>query len=448
MPDRTKYDIDFRPESYWDDPVQMLLANIKGEHRRRNALELIREGRLDALEQWLISEKLSPELRELAGRIHPMFMGGEYLPDCEQGEVEVARVSLESTTADVISIRAKRDGDVIKYQIVDEYESEFEFAPTSSKEPLTLGELISLMDSVEYSSEDGGLQGPRGLTTFFRDSNLQSYSHHWDSGLERNIYYPDEILHDGARRLVDFVTVTSSYYPELVLWYREEAQEWLNQHLQPRLTFDIHVTAAEKLFAATAKPEAGVTDQAIALTLIQADLGECTRCALAGEGRKVIVFGEGNPNPELMFVGECPSVTDDEQGRPFVGRAGELLNNMILAMGLERKQTYLTNIVKCRPPEARAPLGEECEACLPFLFRQIEVICPKVIIALGRCAAGLTGLIEPLSNLRGRLYDLHGTPLAITYHPAYLLRNPSLKKGAWKDLQVVMRHLKLPLPTR
>lgn len=446
MPEKTKYNIAFRPESYWADPVQMLLANIKGEHRHRKALELIRERQLDALEEWLLSENLSPELRDIAGRIHPMFMGGEYLPDCDHGQVEIARVSLDSTTADVISIRANRDGDGINYQIVDEYESEFEFAPTGSKEPLNLGELISLIDSVKFSSEDEDMRRPKGLTNSFRESNLQSYTCHWDSKLERNIYYTDESLYKGALKLVDFVTVSSNFYPELAFWYCEEAQEWLDQCSNVKPAFDIHVAAAEKRFADTPKPENGLKDQTAALKLIQADLGECTRCALAHSGRKTIVFGEGSPNSELMLVGEAPGIAEDEQGRPFVGSAGELLNNMIRTMGLERKQVYLANIVKCRPPANRVPFEEECETCLPFLFRQIEAICPKAILAMGRVAAGLTGLIEPFTNLRGRLYDFHGVPLIVTHHPGYLLHNHNLKKEAWKDLKVLMRHLNLPGP--
>lgn len=212
MPDKSKYNLTFRPQSYWDDPLRTLLANIKGEHRRRTALDLIRQGRLDALEQWLVAERLPDRVRELAGQIHPMFMGGEYLPDFAEGEVEIARVSLESTTSDVISIRAKRKSGAIDYRIVDEYESAFKFAPKVSKEPLTLGELITLIDCVEYQDSDGS----KGLTNSFRDSNFEAYR--------------SEDASQRARELVDFVRVTSSFYPELERWYRHEAQEWLEEH--------------------------------------------------------------------------------------------------------------------------------------------------------------------------------------------------------------------------
>ena len=203
------------------------------------------------------------------------------------------------------------------------------------------------------------------------------------------------------------------------------------------------ITAPEDLFAAP-KPEAGVADRAKALRLIQEDLGECTRCALARLGRKTIVFGEGNPNAELMFVGEGPGADEDEQGRPFVGRAGQLLNKMIEAMGLKREQVYIANVVKCRPPGNRTPEREEIETCSPFLLRQIAVIQPKAIVALGAVAARcLLGLNEPMARLRGRWFDFRGTRLAVTYHPAFLLRDPRQKKETWKDLQMVMEYLGL-----
>jgi len=203
------------------------------------------------------------------------------------------------------------------------------------------------------------------------------------------------------------------------------------------------VIAPDDLFAAP-KPEAGVTDRAAALCLINEDLGECTRCALSRLGRKTIVFGEGNPDAELMFVGEGPGADEDEQGRPFVGRAGQLLNKMIEAMGLKREQVYIANVVKCRPPGNRTPESQEIETCSPFLLRQIAVIQPKAIVALGAVAARcLLGLNEPMARLRGRWFDFRGTRLAVTYHPAFLLRDPRQKKEAWKDLQMVMEYLGL-----
>jgi len=203
------------------------------------------------------------------------------------------------------------------------------------------------------------------------------------------------------------------------------------------------IIAPDDLFAAT-KPEAATTDRAEALRLIKEDLGECTRCVLSRLGRKTIVFGEGNPNAELMFVGEGPGADEDEQGRPFVGRAGQLLNKMIEAMGLKREQVYIANVVKCRPPGNRTPEREETETCSPFLLRQIAVIQPKAIVALGAVAARcLLGLNEPMAKLRGRWFDFRGTRLAVTYHPAFLLRDPRQKKETWKDLQMVMDYLGL-----
>jgi DNA polymerase len=203
------------------------------------------------------------------------------------------------------------------------------------------------------------------------------------------------------------------------------------------------IITPEDLFAAP-KPETGVTDRAEALRLIKEDLGECTRCVLSRLGRKTIVFGEGNPDADLMFVGEGPGADEDEQGRPFVGRAGQLLNKMIEAMGLKREQVYIANVVKCRPPGNRTPEREEIETCSPFLLRQIAVIQPKAIVALGAVAARcLLGLNESMAKLRGRWFDFRSTRLAVTYHPAFLLRDPRQKKETWKDLQMVMEFLGL-----
>ena len=191
-----------------------------------------------------------------------------------------------------------------------------------------------------------------------------------------------------------------------------------------------------------------ITDRTAALRAIREDIGDCTRCALHKQ-RKNIVFGVGDPNAELMFVGEAPGADEDEQGEPFVGRAGQLLNNMINAMGLRREQVYIANIAKCRPPGNRQPEREECETCMPFLLRQIQVVRPKVIVALGAVSAkNLLGLNDSMMNLRGRFYDFRDTKLVVTYHPAFLLRDPRQKKEAWKDLQMVMQFLQLPIPSK
>ena len=179
-----------------------------------------------------------------------------------------------------------------------------------------------------------------------------------------------------------------------------------------------------------------------ALRAIREDIGDCTRCPLHKQGRKQIVFGVGNPRAEIMFVGEAPGADEDQQGEPFVGRAGQLLNNMISAMGIRRQDVYIANIIKCRPPGNRTPEREECDTCSPFLMRQIEVVKPKMIVALGAVAAKtLLGVNDAMVNLRGQIYDFKNTKLAVTYHPAYLLRDPRQKKEAWKDLQMVMRYL-------
>ena len=190
-----------------------------------------------------------------------------------------------------------------------------------------------------------------------------------------------------------------------------------------------------------------VENKPTALKAIREVIGDCTRCKLHKQGRKQIVFGVGNPNAELMFVGEAPGADEDQQGEPFVGRAGQLLNNMITAMGLRREDVYIANVIKCRPPGNRTPEREECETCAPFLMRQIDVIKPKVIVALGAVAAkNLLGLNDSMANLRGRFYDFRGTRLAVTYHPAFLLRDPRQKKEAWKDLQMVMQTMGLAAP--
>jgi uracil-DNA glycosylase len=207
-----------------------------------------------------------------------------------------------------------------------------------------------------------------------------------------------------------------------------------------------YVSTEQDMFAPS-KPEAGVTDPLKALRIIREDLGDCTRCVLHKQGRKQIVFGVGNPKADLMFIGEAPGADEDQQGEPFVGRAGQLLNNMIKAMGLRREDVYIANIIKCRPPGNRTPERDECETCSPFLMRQIAVIKPKVIVALGAVAAKtLLAVNAPMAELRGRWYDFRGTKLAVTYHPAFLLRDPRQKKEAWKDLQRVMKELGLSMP--
>jgi DNA polymerase len=191
-----------------------------------------------------------------------------------------------------------------------------------------------------------------------------------------------------------------------------------------------------------------VQERAAALQFLRDEIGDCTRCALH-KGRHTIVFADGSPTARLMFVGEGPGADEDAQGLPFVGRAGQLLNNMIAAMGLKREEVYIANVVKCRPPGNRTPEPEEANTCSPFLFRQIDVVRPQVLVALGATAATyLLGARQPLAGLRGRVHAFRGMSLIVTYHPAFLLRDPRQKKEAWADLQIAMKELGLRAPGR
>jgi len=175
-----------------------------------------------------------------------------------------------------------------------------------------------------------------------------------------------------------------------------------------------------------------------ALAAVRADIGDCTRCKLHGLGRRQIVFGVGNPQADLMFVGEAPGADEDVQGIPFVGRAGQLLTKIIEAIELTRDDVYIANVIKCRPPQNRNPDPDEVETCEPFLFRQVDVINPPVIVALGTFAArALLRTLDPISRLRGRVYEYRGAKLIPTFHPAYLLRNPASKREVWEDMKLV-----------
>ena len=189
--------------------------------------------------------------------------------------------------------------------------------------------------------------------------------------------------------------------------------------------------------------------KAAALLALREHIGDCTRCPLAYAGRHTIVFADGDPAADLMFVGEGPGADEDATGVPFVGKAGQLLNNMIGAMGLTRESVYIANIVKCRPPKNRVPEPIEANTCSQFLLQQIDIVQPKVIVALGSTAATyLLGVKQSLTNLRGQWHDVRGAKCAVTYHPAFLLRDPRQKGEAWKDLQRVMVELNLKPPTR
>jgi DNA polymerase len=176
----------------------------------------------------------------------------------------------------------------------------------------------------------------------------------------------------------------------------------------------------------------------VTLLGIREDLGDCRRCKLHTLGRKQIVFGVGNQNADLMFVGEAPGADEDIQGEPFVGRAGQLLTKIIEAMEMKREDVYIANLIKCRPPGNRNPEPDEVEQCEPFLLRQIDLIKPKVIVALGKFAAqALLRTTEPITRLRGREFTYRDAILMPTYHPAYLLRTPSAKREVWEDMKRV-----------
>jgi DNA polymerase len=182
-----------------------------------------------------------------------------------------------------------------------------------------------------------------------------------------------------------------------------------------------------------------------ALVAVRADIGDCTRCKLHTLGRSQIVFGVGNPQADLMFVGEAPGADEDIQGVPFVGRAGQLLTKIIEAIGLKREDVYIANVIKCRPPQNRNPEPDEVEKCEPFLFQQIDIIKPKVIVALGKFGAQtLLRTLDPISRLRGRVFEYRGAKLVPTFHPAYLLRNPSSKREVWEDMKLVRNLLAEP----
>lgn len=277
-----------------------------------------------------------------------------------------------------------------------------------------------------------------------------------------------KVLDEQGRKAV---AARVQYYRELGIYdlYRREVPEGMSFGgtiaREELAAIDEEAGAVEAPVEAAANAEqiaAILNDKPGALRVIREEIGDCTRCKLS-QGRTNIVFGVGDPHARIMFVGEGPGADEDAQGEPFVGRAGQLLNNMITAMGIRREDVYIGNVVKCRPPQNRAPERDECETCGPFLMRQISVVRPEVIVALGATAAKfLLGVSDSMGNLRGHIYDFHpivpqGAPerdpefttkLVVTYHPAYLLRDPRQKKETWADLQMVMKYLGMTPPKR
>jgi len=212
----------------------------------------------------------------------------------------------------------------------------------------------------------------------------------------------------------------------------------------PRRTQGVREGADDRsgrLHAATegVREEAG--DRSVRLQAVAVEAQSCTACRLC-EQRNTVVFGDGDANADLMFVGEGPGYNEDRQGLPFVGRAGQLLNRIIRAIDLRREDVYITNVVKCRPPNNRDPQPDETAACRSFLDRQVELIEPRVVVALGRVAAQqLLQTRDSLGRLRGRWHEVGGVPVRVTYHPAFLLRDPSYKRAAWEDMQLVRDRL-------
>jgi uracil-DNA glycosylase family 4 len=203
------------------------------------------------------------------------------------------------------------------------------------------------------------------------------------------------------------------------------------------------LSAADPL--ATAGAPAGADDRVVRLSQLATDSKTCTACVLH-EKRKQAVFARGNPFAEIVFVGEGPGAEEDRLGEPFVGPAGQLLDRMIAAMGYQRDDVYICNVVKCRPPENRTPRPEEAIACSKYLKPQLAMIGPKVIVALGRCAAENLGVAPPEGSWRGRWGTYQGVPVMPTYHPAYLLRSPEQKRTVWDDLKLVLGQLGRPVP--
>ncbi len=208
-------------------------------------------------------------------------------------------------------------------------------------------------------------------------------------------------------------------------------------------------TAAAGLFATNTAYLYPELEKTADLGALREFIGECTRCKLAPM-RTNLVFGVGNPKAELMFVGEAPGADEDLRGEPFVGRAGQLLTDIIeRGMGMTRAEVYICNVIKCRPPENRNPEADEVAACEPFLFRQIDLVRPRVIVGLGTFAVqAVLKLKTPISKLRGTWHEVRGIKMMPTFHPAYLLRNPSEKRVVWADIQEVMKELGRPIPQR
>ena len=222
--------------------------------------------------------------------------------------------------------------------------------------------------------------------------------------------------------------------------------QWDAEDGVPGYPLSAAVPATQKPATSTTAPVVApsVEPERLSLEALQAELGQCTRCTLSASGRTQIVYGEGNSNADLVFVGEAPSEQEDQQGQPFVGEAGKLLDKMLAAMGLTRSQVYVCNVVKCHPPQGREPEAQEVSTCQPFLRAQIRSIQPKVVVTMGQLASQvLLNSTDSITTLRGRFHDYSGIQLMPTFHPATLILKPAEKRTVWGDLQQVMNELGL-----
>ena len=239
--------------------------------------------------------------------------------------------------------------------------------------------------------------------------------------------------------MTDVLKSTSSaqIHEELLSLVKSVKGQLLNaDHLYVNIDWKSPAAMKKKNDISVAKSEKSIDD-------LCREVARCERCSLSGT-RKNVVFGDGDTQAGIVFVGEAPGADEDEQGLPFVGRAGQLLTNIIKAMGLERRDVYICNILKCRPPGNRNPLPEEIRLCEPYLKQQLQMISPRIICALGSFAAKTLLKTEtPITMLRGRFHLFEGIKLMPTYHPAYLLRNPSAKKQVWDDVQLIMKELNI-----
>jgi DNA polymerase len=212
----------------------------------------------------------------------------------------------------------------------------------------------------------------------------------------------------------------------------------------------IHATLPDGLFADVSQnADVGMEERRQALQVLKAEVARCTRCPELAATRTQTVFGVGKIDTDVCFIGEAPGMDEDAQGEPFVGAAGQLLNRIITACGLKREEVYICNILRCRPPGNRTPLPNEAANCREFLDRTLELIRPKYICCLGACAAqNLLSTTLSATKLRGRFHDYRGTPVLVTYHPSYLLRNPAAKRDVWEDMKMLLARMGRPIPGR